>query len=50
MARTFGVDFRLRTFFERPTIEGLALAVIQERARDIDDDNLEKLLADVEQL
>ena len=48
--RVFNVEISLRTIFERPTIEGLALALLEHQTKDVGPDEMEELLAGVESL
>ncbi len=50
LRNAFRVDLALRTFFERPTVEGVALAVLQQQAARADEQALASMLAEVERL
>jgi acyl carrier protein len=45
-----GVDLPLRTIFEASTVEGIALAVVEQHARDVDPEAFQKALAEIEGL
>jgi acyl carrier protein len=45
---TFGVEVQLKSLFENPTIIGLSEAVISEQSNLVEDDELEKLLNELE--
>ncbi|GCE07389.1 non-ribosomal peptide synthetase [Dictyobacter aurantiacus] len=46
----FGVQVPLSVLFEQPTVMGMALAIVQQQMEQNDDDELERLLAEVEGL
>jgi amino acid adenylation domain-containing protein len=48
LRQALDVELPLRAFFERPTVEGLAVAIAQERAALADQAALERLLSEVE--
>ncbi len=48
--REFNVELPLRNVFEMPTIEGLALAILENQSRTTNPDELEKMLAEIESL
>ena len=48
MRQSLGLDVPLRTFFERPTIEGIALAIVEQQAALADRDAVARLLAEIE--
>jgi acyl carrier protein len=48
--REFNVEIPLRAIFERPTIEGLALSLLERQTNEADPDEMEQLLAEVESL
>ena len=50
VGRGLGVEVPLRTFFGRPTIAGLAMAVTQLRAAQADEDEVARLVAELEEL
>ncbi len=50
MRRLFDVDLPLRTFFENPTIKGLANVVIEHQSESLNDDELERFTKDIEGL
>jgi amino acid adenylation domain-containing protein/FkbM family methyltransferase len=45
-----GVDLPLRTIFDASTVEGIALAVVEQQARDVDPEAFQKALAEIEGL
>nr|ASV47148.1 non-ribosomal peptide synthetase [uncultured bacterium] len=47
---TIGVELPLQTIFESPTVEGLAVAIVQRQAADTDPEEFLRALADVEKL
>jgi amino acid adenylation domain-containing protein len=48
--REFNVEIPLRAIFERPTIEGLALSLLERQTSETDPAEMEQLLAEVESL
>jgi amino acid adenylation domain-containing protein len=48
--REFNVELPLRNVFEGPTIESLALSILENQTRTTDPDELEKMLAEIESL
>jgi amino acid adenylation domain-containing protein len=46
----FNVELPLRNVFDRPTIESLALSILENQTRTTDPDELEKMLAEIESL
>jgi acyl carrier protein len=50
LSREFGVELGLRTFFDAPTVAGVALAITREQARQTDPDTVETLLDRVRDL
>jgi acyl-coenzyme A synthetase/AMP-(fatty) acid ligase/acyl carrier protein len=49
IAATFQVELSLRSFFEAATIAGLAVAVVQLQANEMDDEQMAQLLEELEQ-
>lgn len=50
LRQIFQVDIPLRSLFEAPTIEGLALSIAKMQAAQEDQDQMNQLLAEIEQL
>ena len=50
MRRLFDIDLPLRTFFENPTIKGLANVVIEYQSESLSDEELEEITRDIEGL
>jgi amino acid adenylation domain-containing protein len=48
--REFNVELPLRNVFERPTIESLALSILENQSRTMNSAELEKMLAEIESL
>jgi hypothetical protein len=48
--KAFHANISLQSFFERPSVAGVVLSVVEERARHADAGELERLLAEVEAL
>jgi hypothetical protein len=46
----YKVDVPLRRLFDSPTVANLAVAVIQEQASEVDDDETAQILAELEYL
>jgi|GEM_PF-3607387 len=47
VSEAFGVDVPLRSFFENPTVEGIAIAITQAMLRQLDSDDMDALLGDM---
>ena len=43
----FQVDLPLRAVFESPTVEGMAVAIVQQQAGQVDQEELARLLAEI---
>ena len=50
LRNVYNVDVPLRRFFESPTVAGLAVAVVQEQASKVDEDQMAELIAELEYL
>ncbi|MEM8722030.1 MAG: phosphopantetheine-binding protein [Cyanobacteria bacterium P01_G01_bin.39] len=51
LRETFTLDLPLRTLlFETPTIEGLAAAIADQKGSDVNPEDMERLLAEIENL
>jgi amino acid adenylation domain-containing protein len=48
LRNAYNVDVPLRRLFESPTVAGLAVAVVQEQAAEVDEDNMADLIAELE--
>ena len=50
ISQEFGVELSIRALFENPTVEGITKALTFEQFHSIDEDELEKLLDDIENM
>jgi uncharacterized protein YlxP (DUF503 family) len=48
--KAFNINLTLRRMFESPTIAGLAVAVVQRQAEQQDDNEILRMLREIEQL